>query len=133
MGRSFNGQSISKGVAEGFALVSSAQLNFSFTEVKTGKIVQAGIDIFGEIVKDKVLVIPSMKANIDMWKLYWCWKEGTAPKAIVAVEADDYIIAGANLCGIPCVHRLNIDPIKEIHTGQYVKVDGNQGIVELEG
>jgi hypothetical protein len=132
MGRRYQGQTVSKGVAEGVALVSQAQLNFSFTEVKTGKVIQAGIDIYGEIVKDKILVIPSMKANIDMWKLYWCWKEGTAPKAIVAIEADDYIIAGTNLSGIPCVHRLNVDPTKAIKTGQRVKVDGNRGTVEVE-
>ena len=66
-----------------------------------------------------------------MWKLYWCWKEGTAPKAIVAIEADDYIIAGTIMCSIPCVHRLDIDPTRAIATGQRVKVDGDMGSVEL--
>ena len=83
----YKGQSISKGVAEGVALVTKQRLNYTFTEVATGKLLQGGSDVYGEIAKDKILVIPSMVANIDMWKLYWCWKEGTAPKAIVAIEA----------------------------------------------
>jgi phosphomecalonate degydratase small subunit len=131
MGKIYKGQSISKGVAEGVALVTQQRLNYTFTEVATGKLLQGGSDVYGEIAKDRIMVIPSMVANIDMWKLYWCWKEGTAPKAIVAIEADDYIIAGTNLSGIPCVHRLNVDPTKEIKTGQKVKVDGDKGTVEV--
>lgn len=132
MGKVYKGQSISKGVAEGVALVSKQRFNFTFTEVETGKILQAGSDVYGEIVKDRILVIPSMIANIDMWKLYWCWKEGTAPKAIVAVEADDYIIAGTNLAGIPCVHRLIVNPIETIQSGQKVKVDGDNATIEVK-
>ena len=132
MTRILRGESISEGVAEGEALVSGEQLYFVYTDVKTGKIMQNKHELYGEIAKDKILVIPSLKANLCMWKLYWCWREGTAPMAIVAVEADDYIIAGTNLSGIPCVHRLDMDPTKTIKSGQRVKVDGNIGIVTVE-
>ena len=133
MGQIYKGESISGGKAEGIALVSGETLGFSNTEVATGKILQRNHEIYGEIVKDKILIIPAMKANIDMWKLYWCWKEGTAPKAIVTKEADDYIIAGTNLTGIPCVHRLDEDPTKAIRSGQQVRVDGDQGTIEVMG
>ena len=132
MTRILKGESISEGVAKGEALVSGERLYFVYTDVKTGKIMQKKHELYGKIAKDKVLVIPSMKANLCMWKLYWSWREGTAPKAIVAVEADDYIIAGTNLAGIPCVHRLDGDPTKIIKSGQRVIVDGDKGIVTVE-
>ena len=131
MAQTYKGEGISGGVAEGMALVSGEQLYFSYTDVKTGEILQCGHQLYGKIAKDKILIIPSMKANLDMWKLYWCWREGSAPKAIVPIEADDYIIAGTNLCGIPCVHRLNVNPTKVIKSGQRVKVDGDRGTVEV--
>jgi predicted aconitase with swiveling domain len=131
MGILYQGQSISKGVAEGIALVTKERISYTSVDAKTGKILQAGHELYGKIAKDMILIIPSMKANVDMWKLYWCWKEGTAPKAIVAVEADDYIIAGTTLCGIPCVHRLNTDPTKSIQSGQRIRVDGDEGVVEV--
>lgn len=131
MRRMYTGESISAGIAEGIALVSTETLAFSHTDAKTGTILYPKHELYGEIIKDKVLVIPAMKANIDMWKLYWCWREGTAPKAIVTTEADDYIIAGSNLAGIPCVHRISKDPTTVIKSGQTVKVDGDKGTVEV--
>lgn len=131
MSRIYTGEKISGGIAEGTTLVSKARFSFLFTDVTTGKFMHKGHALFGESVKDRVLIIPEMRANLDMWKLYWCWKEGTAPIAIVASEADDYIIAGTIMCELPCVHRLEVDPTTTFRSGQKIKVDGDKGAVEL--
>lgn len=130
MSRIYTGEKISGGIAEGTALVSKTRFSFLFTDAATGRFMHEGHELFGEIVKNRVLIIPEMRANLDMWKLYWCWKEGTAPLAIVAVEADDYIIAGTIMCELPCVHRLEVDPTAVFNSGQRIRVDGDQGTVE---
>jgi len=131
MGQIIKGRSISKGVVEGTALVSKERLSFLYTDPATGRFLDRGHSLYGQDLKDTILVIPWMRANLDMWKLYWCWKEGTAPKAIVAIEADDYIIAGTIMSEMPCVHRLEVDPTKAIKSGQRVRVDGDRGIIEI--
>ena len=131
MGRQYKGRRISGGVVDGTALVSKERFSFLYTEAETGRFLDKNHSCYGESVKDKILIIPWMRANLDMWKLYWCWKEGNAPKAIIAVEADDYIIAGTIMCDIPCVHRLEVDPTTTFKSGQKIKVDGNQGLVAL--
>ena len=77
MSRIFTGEKISGGIAEGIALVSKKRFSFLFTDATTGKFMHKGHELFGEVVTERVLIIPEMRANLDMWKLYWCWKEGT--------------------------------------------------------
>ena len=56
---------------------------------------------------------------------------GTAPKAIVFNEMTTKIALGAVVMRVPSVTDLDRDPLDVIETGDWVTVDGDNGIVEI--
>lgn len=125
------GHSASKGIAEGEALVTEDMIGFSNdVDVMTGIIHEPTFGAKGECVAGKVLVFPMTRGSTGgPYGLYMLWKAGNAPKAIVNVEADGIGVAGAVISHTPMVYRLDQNPMEVIETGDYVEVDGNQGIV----
>ena len=89
-------------------------------------------------IKDKVLVYPLGKGSTSSatWILDTT-RCGNAPKAFINRETELIILTGAVLSSelygvtIPVVDRLDKDPIEVIETGDWVKVDGDHGIVEV--
>ena len=58
-------------------------------------------------------------------------KRKTAPVAMINVEAEPIIAVGAAMGNIPMVDRLDKNPLEVIATGDHVRMDGDQGIVEI--
>lgn len=127
------GRSISRGKAEGEALVSSTPISFfGGIDPTTGQIIEKSHKLKGTSVKGKILVFPTGKGStVGSWTLYQLSKNGVAPKAIINIEAETVIAVGAIIGNIPLVDRLERNPLQIIETGDYVKVDGDKGIVEI--
>lgn len=133
------GRALAKGVTEGEALVSTESLVWSHgVYPPTGQIVDVRVKVCGENVKDKVLVYPLGKGSTA--SATWILENtrcGNAPKAFINRETELIILAGAVLSqklygiDIPVVDRLDRDPLEVIETGDWVKVDGERGIVEV--
>ncbi len=133
------GRSITSGVAEGEAMVTNEALGFSHgLDPTTGQIGDSGHEWFGKSVKGKVLVFPYGKGSTT-GGLYIleAAKRGNAPAAVINVETDPVIAAGFILVKIlydekiPVIDRLEQNPIKLIKTGDRVKVDADNGVVEI--
>ena len=60
-----------------------------------------------------------------------CRLMGTAPKALVFTTMTTKIALGAVVMRIPAVTDLDGDPLALIETGDWVKVDGDRGVVEI--
>jgi hypothetical protein len=58
-------------------------------------------------------------------------KLGTSPAAIINVETEAIIATGCVISGIPLLDKLNVDPIKSIDTGRRLKIDANNGFIEM--
>jgi len=58
-------------------------------------------------------------------------KLNKSPKAIVCIEAEPVLAAAAMVANMPMVDRLDKNPLEVIKTGDWVKVDGDNGIVEV--
>jgi len=56
---------------------------------------------------------------------------GTAPKAMVFNTMTTKIALGAVVMRNPAVTDLDRDPLDVIETGDWVKVDGDRGVVEV--
>ena len=133
------GRALAPGVTEGEALVSKESLVWSHgVNPPTGKIVDVRVAVCGECVKDKVLVYPLGKGSTA--SATWILENtrcGNAPKAFIIRETELIILSGAVLSTelygvtIPVVDRLDQDPIEVIETGDWVRVDGDHGIVEV--
>ena len=133
------GRGLVGGTAEGEALVSRQSLVWSHgVDPATGKIDDVRVAVCGQSVKDKILIYPHGKGSTSgaTWMLEAA-RCGNAPLAIVNRETELIIVAGAILSEvnygrqIPVVDGLDGDPTTEIESGDWVRVDGTNGIVEI--
>lgn len=133
------GRSITEGVAEGEALVTHQFFGFTHgVEPATGRISDERHEWMGKNMKGKVLVFPygksSASGSLFILEAIRC---GNGPAALINIETEPVIGAGFILAkifyqvAIPVVDRLDQDPLEVIRTGDYVRVDADQGLVEL--
>lgn len=128
------GRSISKGRASGEALVSHQPIGFNFgVDVSTGVITEYNHELFGKSIKDKVLLFPYGKGSTGgSYVLYQLAKNKTGPAAIINLTTEAIIAVGAIMGGIPVVDQLEKNPFEFISNGDFIIVDGTQGIVTIE-
>lgn len=98
---------ISKGFAEGLALVSHQPISFfGMVDPKTGFIVDKAHDLHGQCLSGRVLVFPFGRGStVGSYVLYGLAKNGKAPVAIICQEAEPIVAIGAIMAGIPMVDR----------------------------
>jgi len=72
----------------------------------------------------------AMRLLVTLGEIYDA-KRKTAPLAMINVEAEPIIAVGAAMGNIPLVDRLDKNPLEVIATGDHVRIDGDQGIVEI--
>ena len=133
------GRGLVGGIAEGEALVSGQSLVWSHgVDPATGTIDDVQVAVCGQSVKNKILIYPHGKGSTSgaTWMLETA-RYGNAPLAIVNRETELIIVAGAILSEvnygrqIPVVDGLDGDPTTEIESGDWVRVDGTNGTVEI--
>ena len=123
----------SKGVAEGEALVCKKPFTFRDVNPTTGIVDTPGHELIGSKVTEKIMICPySNGVSTEEFTMYTLKKAGLLPKAIINGRNTFYIsIAGAILAGIPMVYGLAPACLSLIQNGDCVKVDADQGIVEV--
>lgn len=128
-----NGRGISKGVAEGDALVSKDAISFlGGVNPKNGIVEEKGHSLFGKCIAGKVLVFPRGKGStVGSYIMLQLAKNGCAPAAIINEEAEPIIAVGAIISGIPMVDRLESGAYAQLKDGMKVKVDGTDGKAEF--
>ena len=134
MSITLKGRPISKGIAEGEALVCRQPIGFNFgIDVETGTINEYNHELFGKSIKDKILLFPHGKGSTGgSYVIYQLAKNKTGPRAIINVTTEAIIAVGAIMGEIPVVDQLEKDPYEIISNGDFVKVDALQGIVTIE-
>jgi predicted aconitase with swiveling domain len=60
-----------------------------------------------------------------------CRLAGTAPKAMIFNEMTTKIALGCVVMRVPSITELDRDPLEIIETGDWVRVDGDAGTVEV--
>ena len=122
------------GYAEGSALVSSDPVSFyGGINPETGLVTEPGHDVEGECITGSVFVFPTGKGStVGSYVIYRMKKLGTAPAAIINIETEMVIATGCLMAGIPLVDRLDVDPIETIDTGVQVKVNSDEGLIEID-
>ncbi len=128
------------GTAEGEALVCQEPLNLMadagnvWTDPKdttfTSKI--GTPSVYGKSFAGKVLVFPTGKGGIFSTNIMMdVAATGSTPKAIINVKTHPVWAVLSIILNIPLVDRLDKNPCKVIETGDWVKVDGRKGTVEI--
>ena len=118
------GRTISRGVAEAEALVTTQPISFyGGVDPNTSEIIEKGHELQGKSVKDKILVFPNGKGStVGSYTLYRMKKGGNAPAGIVNKECETVVAVGAIISEIPCVDKIDISQIK---TGDTVIIEND--------
>ena len=127
------GRKVVGGVAEGEALVTRDTISgWGGINPTNGTVIETRHELRGVSFKDKVLVFPGAKGSSGWSAMFHTARlMGTAPKAMVFNEMTTKIALGAVVMHAPSVTELDQDPLDIIETGDWVKVDGDRGIVEV--
>lgn len=126
-----------RGRAEGPVMRLQTPLSFwGGVEAETGRIIDQSQSHHGDILRGKVLVMPSGRGSSSASSvLAEVIRNGTGPVAIVMQRPDPIITAGAMvaraLYGIVC--PVVVCPIEGIEDGQTIRVreDGDQADIEI--
>lgn len=131
--KSMKGRVIAAGEAQAEAIVSRMPLSLTYID-STGAVVDHTSDLFGQNIRGKILVLPVLKGSaLQEWSLVALKQQGLVPKGIVTVEADTRLVVASVFCEIPTIDKLDQDPLKAIRSGDLVRVNANEGVVEVLG
>ena len=120
------------GQAEGYAIVLTTSFSFvGDLDILSGD----GNDrheLAGQNIVGKILVFPAGRGTTAAAMAgYWVKKLGKLPAGMICRKADPVAALNAIMNDFPLMDRLEIDPIAVIKTGDYVKMDGDTGTIEV--
>lgn len=124
-------RSIAKGKGKGELIVSSQPISFlGGVNPENGQVIDPNHELLGQSIKDKVLFIPGGKGStVGSYVIFQMMKNGTAPKAIICLNAEPIIATGAIMSDIPMVDSPS--NTEDLTNGTLVEVDGDNGTIEL--
>lgn len=127
------GRKVVGGVAAGEALVTRDRISgWGGIDPRTGTIIETRHELRGQSFKGKVLVFPGAKGSSGWSSQFHVARlAGAAPLAMVFNEMTTKMALGAVVTHSPAVTDFDRDPLEVIATGDWVKVDGDRGIVEV--
>jgi predicted aconitase with swiveling domain len=127
------GRGIVGGCAEGEALVTRETISgWGGIDPMTGTVIETRHELRGQSFKDKVLVFPGAKGSSGWSNAFHMTRlTNSAPLAMVFNQMTTKVALGAVVTRVPAVTELDQDPLSVIETGDWVKVDGDRGVVEV--
>ena len=121
------------GCAEGEAIVTHETISgWGGIDPKSGTIIERRHEIRGQSFKDKVLVFPGAKGS-SAWSHYFhlARLSDAAPKAMLFNKMTTKVALGAVVTHAPAMTGFDRNPLEVIESGDWVKVDADNGVVEV--
>jgi uncharacterized protein len=126
------GRKVIGGVAEGEALVSKKPLmGFGNIYIPGGFTVERNHPLFEVPFKGKVLVFPEPRGSGGFVGYGITAKFGKNPAAFLYRRGNNLTVFAAMNMNVPTVTDFDRDPLEVIETGDFVRVDGDNGVVEV--
>jgi predicted aconitase with swiveling domain len=121
------------GVSEGEALVTDQHISgWGGIDSRTGTIVETRHALRGISFAGKVLVFPGAKGSSGWSNAFHLTRTfGVAPAAMLFNEMTTKVALGAVVTRAPCLTDFDQNPLDLIETGDWVRVDADQGVVEV--
>ena len=126
------GRKIYQGQVEGEVLVTKMGISFfGGVDPNTGIVVEKGHELEGQSIAGKVLAFPTGKGStVGSYTIYRLKRNGVAPLAMINTACETITAVGCIIAEIPCVDKI---PLEQLKSEIQVKVDGEQGTVEVIG
>lgn len=127
------GRKVVGGKAEGEALIADERVSFwGGTDPTRGIVHDAGNKFEGKSFAGKVFIFRFTKGSSGTSAYINISKRlGVAPAAIINTELDSLCVLGCAISDIPMMTDLDQDPFQAIENGDWIKVDADEGIVEV--
>jgi len=127
------GRKVVGGVAEGEALVTRDRVSgWGGIDPRTGTIIETRHELRGVSFAGKVLVFPGAKGSSGWSNQFHLTRlMGVAPAAMLFNEMTTKIALGAVVTHAPAMTDFDVDPLTVIATGDWVRVDADNGVVEI--
>lgn len=127
------GKKVSGGITEGTAVVTKMPISFTGgLDPSTGIIRETGHELEGVNVAGKILVFLSGKGSTTgSWQFYAAWKRGNAPKGMICVKSEGIVGVSAIITRTPLIHQLEKNPLDIIKTGDFVRINADEGFIEI--
>lgn len=136
--QTFQAKVLVEGNSSGSTLVLSEPLSlWGGLNPETGEIIDKRHPQAGQIVTDRVLVLPSGRGSSSASSiLLEAVKQGTAPAAIITSETDGILALGAAVARemydrTPPILVLDFDNYRQITTGLWLTVQAN-GVIRIQ-
>ena len=126
------GRKVIGGIADGEALVSKKPLmGWGNVNEKLGFTTERNHPLYEVPFKGKVLVFPEPRGSGGFMGYGRTRAFGTNPAAFIYRKGCNLTVFAAMIAKIPTVTDFDLDPLEVIETGDYVIVNGDEGIVEV--
>ena len=128
------GRKVVGGTTEGEALVTKQTIStWGGVNAVKGIITERRHELRGRSFTDKVLVFPSAKGSSGWSTVAQVMRlVGQAPKAMIIGKVNSLSGIGAVVMRVPTVTDLDQDPTEAIATGDWVRVNADEGIIRVE-
>jgi predicted aconitase with swiveling domain len=120
-------------VTEGEALVSHHGFNARYDmDRRRGVFSRPSHDLYGQGYSGKILVFTTAKGGVaTSWALQDLRAKGIAPAGLIFRSANPIVVQGAVFAGLPILHRLAPDPVDNLQTGDWLRLDPAKGTIEV--
>ena len=121
------------GKAEGEALIGDERVSFwGGTDPTQGVVHEVGNKFEGKSFAGKVFIFRFTKGSSGTSGYINIAKRlGVAPAAIINTELDSLCVLGCAISEIPMMTDLDQDPFHVIENGDWIKLDADNGIIEV--
>jgi predicted aconitase with swiveling domain len=129
-----HGRKVVGGVAEGEALVSHETISgWGGIDPAAGTVIERRHELFGVSFSGKILVFPGAKGSSGWSGFFQATRLlGTAPLGMIFNTMSTKAALGAVVTRVPTVTGLDRDPLEVIATGDWVRIDADNGVVEVK-
>jgi predicted aconitase with swiveling domain len=127
------GRKVVGGVAEGEAMVTRETISgWGGIQPMTGTIIESRHELKGQSFAGKVLVFPGAKGSSGWSAMFHTARlAGVAPTALLFNIMTTKAALGAVVLRVPTLTDFDSDPLDLIETGDWVRIDANQGTVSV--
>jgi len=127
------GRKVVGGCVEGEALVTRDHISgWGGIDPRSGTIIETRHELRGRSFKGRVLVFPGAKGSSGWSSQFHVARlAGAAPLAMLFNEMTTKIALGAVVTHAPAMTDFDRDPLEVVSTGDWVRVDADNGVVEV--
>ena len=127
------GRKVVGGVSEGEALVTSQTISgWGGVNPMKGEVIESHHELRGVSFADRILVFPGAKGSSGWSGVFHMTRlAGVAPLGMLFTITTTKAALGAVVLRVPSMTDFDRDPVAEINTGDWVRIDADAGEVQV--